>query len=152
MADPLTIISTGLKGLSLLGNLFGGSSAKKKAKRQAAEEARIEGEITAERVRQIDKEEEVLAGTTVARTAGSGVKVNSASPLEILADQAFEFERERAITESVGASKARAALDRGSAVASQIDANTIQSSVAGLSSIFSVLQDNKKSTRFYWGK
>lgn len=151
MADPLTIASTILTGGGILSGIFGAKKAKRAARRQAEEEARIEGEITEERQRQIDVEERALRGETIARSAASGVKVTSGSTLEILAEQAYEFEKERAITEKVGASKARAALDRGSSLAAQIESQAIGSSASQLTSLFAILSSNKASTGKYFG-
>jgi hypothetical protein len=147
----LTIASTILTGGSVLSGIFGASKAKKAARRKAEEEAAAEGEVTAERVRQIDVEEKALRGETIAKTAASGIKTTSGTTISLLAEQAYEFEKERAITEKVGASKATSALARGNSLAAQIDSQAIGSSVSQLTSLFSILSNNKSKTGSYFG-
>lgn len=118
---------------------FGSSrSASKAAKRAAAEAARQERVVTKERLRQIDQEERSLRGTTLANAAASGSVVRSGSVLGILAEQAREFERERRITQSVGASKVRATLAQGNSVANQYQAQGLASLFSGLGSAASI--------------
>ncbi len=124
--------------------IFGASKAEKAAKAQAAEEARLEGKVTDERVRQIKRQEDIMAGQTVAATAGAGVKVGSGSSLAILADQAAEFRRERTITREVGATRAKASLQRGEALAKQYRYQGLGGAVGGLASAFSIYQDRVK--------
>lgn len=134
-----TAIAAGLSILGSISSIFGGKSAKKDAERQGEEEARLEGLVTDERLRQLGKEEKALAGTTIAAAAGSGVKVGTGSPLEILAEQASEFAFERLITERVGASKAKLALDRGRSVGSRAQSQSYAQAIQGFSSAFQIL-------------
>lgn len=148
--DPLTGFSLGIKGISLISSIFGGKKSSDRAEEQAAREAEIERKVTAERVRQIGVEKEALRGETVARTAASGIKTTSQSSLELLKEQAFEFQMEELITREVGASKAKASLDRGSALAEQYRQSGYQGALSSLGSIFSVLSENKRSTGSPW--
>ena len=137
---------------SVLGSVLGigaASKAEKAAERAAKEEARLEGKVTDERIRQISRQEGIMAGQTVAATAGSGVKVGSGSSLAILADQASEFRREKAITREVGATRAKASLERGSALATQYRYQGLSAAVGGLGQAFSIAAQNnffKKGT------
>ncbi len=102
-------------GVTVLGSLFGSSAAKKQeraARRQGQEQARVERQVTRERLRQIERQEEIMRGQTIAGAAGQGVDVGSQSVLQVLADQEAEFRRELQVTETVGASRARGALQR----------------------------------------
>lgn len=122
-------------GASLLGSAlsFGGSkSAKRAAKRAAAEQARQERVVTEARIEQLFKEERSLAGTTVARQAGSGGVVNQGSVLQILKEQADEFRLERDTVRSAGASRVAVALAQGSSVASQASAQGLASLFQGI--------------------
>jgi len=124
-------------------SFFGGRKAEDAANKAAKREAKLEGKVTAERIRQIDRQETIMAGQTVAATAGSGVKVGSASSLAILADQASEFRRERYITQEVGATRARASLETGAALATQYKYQGLSGAVSGLGAAFSILADRK---------
>jgi transcription elongation GreA/GreB family factor len=118
--------------------LLGSRSAARAAKRAAAAAARQEKAVTEERLRQIDREERSLSGVTLARSAGSGSVVNAGSPLLILAEQAREFDRERLVTREAGASRTRAALQQGDAVASQARAQGLQSLFQGIGTAVSL--------------
>lgn len=123
---------------SAVSGLVGGSKAKKAAKRAAAKEAQIEKQVTAERLDRLELERRSLAGTTVARAAGSGVLVGSGSVLQILAEQAREFERQRSITARVGASRASAAIASGRAIGQQAQAQGLQNLFAGIGQAASI--------------
>ena len=97
----------------------GSRKAGKAAEAAGQAEAETERAVTQERLRQIEREEMLLREQTIAGTAGQNIKVDSRSALEVLADQASEFRREREITTEVGASKAQASLTRASALATQ---------------------------------
>jgi hypothetical protein len=119
MANPIAAIAAGASLVSGVLGLGGSKKAKKAARRAAAEAARQERLVTEERLRQLLNQEAALRGTTIARQAGAGGVVNQGSILQILAEQANEFAIERRITESVGASKVKQALDQGEAAAKQ---------------------------------
>lgn len=121
-----------IAGAGAVAGLIGSSSASKAAKRAAAIEARNERAVTQERLIQISQEERTLAGVTRARGAGSGVAIGQGSILNVLAEQARQFDRERAITAKVGASKARAALAQGEAISEQYRAQGLQNLFQGL--------------------
>jgi hypothetical protein len=91
---------------------MGASSAMKKGKKAGREQAFAEQTVTKAKVEDLLKEERAMKGATIAGAAGSGVKVNQGSPLQILAEQAREFERERMTVKEVGATKTAAALTR----------------------------------------
>ena len=120
-------------------SIYSGEQAKKGAKQAGAAQAQTEAEVTKERVRQIAREEMLTREATVAATAGSGVKVGSQSTLQVLADQQAEFAREKAITEKVGASAAKAALAEGKAVGAQYQAQGVSGAISGIGNIFSIL-------------
>jgi len=126
-------VAAGAAVVGAVSGLVGGSKAKKAAKRAAAREADIEQQVTTERLDRLALERRSLAGTTVARAAGSGVLIGSGSVLQILAEQAREFERERSITARVGASRASAAIASGRALGQQYQAQGLQSLFAGIS-------------------
>lgn len=113
---------------------IGGNKAKKAAKKAAAEQARQEAVVTTERIRQLRQEERSLYGRTRAVGAGSGGVVGQGSMLQILAEQAREFERERRITKSVGASRVKAALDQGEAIGDQAFYSGLGNLFAGIGS------------------
>lgn len=122
-------------GVSALSGVLGFSSsrrARRAARRAAAEEARIEREVTGERIRQLYGDEREMAGRTRAMAAGSGVVADRGSPLMVLAEQATEFAREREITRRVGASRAQAALAQGRAVGRQAAAQGLMSLTSGI--------------------
>lgn len=125
-----TSVATSVIGIGY--SAYQGRKAEKAAEGAAAEEARIEGEVTQERLAQIEREEMLTREATVAGAVGQGIRTESGSVLEVLADQAAQFERERTITEEVGASRATAALARGESLSQQIRAGTIASTFSGL--------------------
>ena len=137
MSFAITAVVTSAVGVGY--SIYSGEQAKKDAKQAGREAAKTEAEVTKERVRQIAREENLMRESTVAATAGSGVKVGSKSVLQVLADQQAEFAREKAITEKVGASAAKAALAEGRAVGAQYQAQGISSAITGIGNIFSIL-------------
>jgi len=113
--------------LGLISGFLGSKKASSAAKKQAAEEARINQATTAERLRQLDKEERASYGQTLAGYTSGGVlgltpslqqpQAMTGSPSVILKEQAKEFAAEKAITREVGASNVAQALQRGQATA-----------------------------------
>lgn len=87
-------------------NIWGGKKAKEEAEKFAGIESALELKLTGAKIADLKQEERVLAGTTRARAAGSGVKADTGSPLTILAEQARNFAKDRMITAQVGATKA----------------------------------------------
>jgi hypothetical protein len=103
------VISAGLQ-------YTGGKKAAKAAERQADAQAAVEEKLTAERVRQLDIDERVQYGETLAGYAGGGVLGQTpgldpakfrtgmqGSPLVVLQEAAREFAKEREVTQDVGA-------------------------------------------------
>lgn len=124
-------IAAGIGVASLITNYIGSRKASKAAKKQGAEEARIEGLITDEKLRQLDIEERAQYGQTLGQYAGSGVlgtfqgtdgnagQPMMGSPKTILDEQAREFGRERDITREVGASNVAQTLMGAKALSDQ---------------------------------
>ncbi len=100
-------------------SIFGGIKAKDEAKDMAASEAGMEVELTNAKLEDLKIEERNMRGQTIARTAGSNVKVDIGSPLEILAEQARNFTRERQTVAKVGATRAANTIQRGKNVGRQ---------------------------------
>lgn len=128
MAWP-AVAAAVIGAVGLISNYIGGKKAAASAREQAAEEARLEGIVTQEKIRQLKVDERTMYGETLAGQSGSGVQAvspslmgsapTSGSPQVILAEQAKTFQQQRDITAEVGASKAQAALTRGSNLADQ---------------------------------
>lgn len=108
-AVALTAVSAGLQ-------IYGAKKAEKGAKAQANAQAEVEKKLTAERVRQLDIDERVQYGETLAGYAGGGVLAQTpgldpakfrsgqqGSPLVVLQEAAREFAKEREVTQDVGA-------------------------------------------------
>ena len=129
----------GLAAAGLISGFLCAKKASSAAKKAAKKEAIAEGKVTAERIRQIGREEQITGGETIARQAGSGVKVSEGSPLMILADQAKEFAHERRVTQEVGATKAAAALQRGRDVGNAVKYQSYSNLANGASNIFSIM-------------
>jgi len=127
---PALIAATVVTGvLGTVASFIGSKKASKAAKEEAAEQARLEGLVTGEKLRRLDIDERTLYGETVAGYAGGGVQaiapsldqtsLRTGSPQSVLQEQAKSFRDERKITKEVGASKAQAALTRGKNLADQ---------------------------------
>jgi hypothetical protein len=141
---PLAIAAVGIGALGIISGFIGSRKASKAAKEQAKEEARIEKLTTAERVRQIGKEERALYGETVAGYAGGGVlssfgqmsdasRETMGSPQAVLSEQATEFGFERKITQETGASNVMQSLARGKALANQYKYQGYANAASGIS-------------------
>ena len=128
-----------IAGASAYSSYKSGKKAASAAEQQASAQAGTEREVTAERLRQIEREKMLMAEETTIRTAGSRIKIGSKSTLEVLADQEAEFTREKSITARVGASAATAALARGSALATQAKYQGASGALSGISTMFSIL-------------
>ena len=146
MAAPLIAAAVGVAAIGIISGFIGAKKAGKAAKKQAAEEARIEKLTTAERIRQIGKEERDMYGQTIAGYTGGGVlssfgtmadvpreTIGSASP--VLQEQKEEFAFERKITEETGASNVAQSLARGKALASQYKYQSFENAASGISKI-----------------
>ncbi len=126
--------------------VFGIFSGKKAADAQedaankaAREEARLEGIVTAEKIRRLNVEERALSGETKAIAAGSGVKATRGAVRGILAEQASEFDKERQIVRTVGASRAATALQRVSNVGTMAQLAFRTNAFNSASNIFQML-------------
>lgn len=149
MPAPLVLagVAAGMQAVSMVTDFIGSSKQAKAAKRAAKGKARAEDLVTDEKIRLLLKKEEDLAGETVARTAASGVKVSSVSPLMMLADQAREAAYERDITKKVGATKTRMALQEGSDVASAIKYGSYSQAAASGGQLFSMISQAAKMAK-----
>jgi len=107
-------LSLAMGAVSLFGAKSAASDAKKAGKAQAAQEQLA----TQEKVFQLHKQERTMAGQTRAAAAGSGVQADKGSVVDVIAEQAATFERERQYTQKMGASRASSAWQRGQDTAS----------------------------------
>ena len=145
---PLLAAGIGVAAVGIISGFLGAKKAGKAAKEQAAEEARIEGLTTKERIRQIGKEERDMYGQTIAGYTGGGVlasfgsmergdvpreTIGSASP--VLAEQAQEFAFERQITQETGASNVSQSLARGKSLANQYKYQSYSNAANSISKI-----------------
>ncbi len=133
------IASVVIGGIGVISSLSAGKKASKAAKQQGQAQAQTEQKVTTERLRQIERQEMLTREATQLGAAGSGVKIESRSVLEVLADQQAEFAKESSITQQVGASAAKAALDRGKAIGTQAKYQGYSGALGGISNIFSIL-------------
>ncbi len=135
--DPLTIAAI-MQGVGALTSVFGGLSGKKDAEEAALKQASTDMKVTQEKIYNLEQEERQLAGQTRARTAGSNVKADIGSPLDILSEQAQTFAREKMITAQVGAEKAELTKKRGAMAGSQAAYQGFAQGAQGLSNAFSL--------------
>ena len=142
----IPIAAAALQTLGLISDFLGSRKSASAAKKAARKEAQAEGEVTIERIRQLEIEERALAGATRAGYAGSGVKADVGAPLAILAEQAKEFAFEKQITARVGATKAAAALQRGRDVGNAVRYQSYSNLARGASNIFTILSQSGKSS------
>jgi hypothetical protein len=132
-------VAVGIAAAGMISSFLGSKKASQAAKEAAKRQAVDERALTKERLRQLDVEERTMAGDTRARAAGSHVKAGQGSPLEVLAEQAREFAREKQITKDVGASKAASALQRGRDVGNAVKYQSYSNMAQGASNIFSII-------------
>ena len=138
MAAGFSIAGGIMSLLSGAASVIGGIEARKAAKEAGKEEAALESLVTQAKVVDLEKEEEVLRGQTIAAAAGAGVVTDVGSPLTILAEQAKEFARDKRTIQQVGATRATAATTRGKMVGRQAMSQGISQGVSSLSSAFSL--------------
>jgi hypothetical protein len=139
---PIVIAAVGMIA-DFLGSKKSASGAAKASHREAFAERRV----TQEKVRQLHKEERTMAGDTRAKAAGSHVKAGQGSPLDVLAEQAKEFSRERQIVEQVGATKAASALQRGRDVGNAVRYQSYSNLATGASNIFSIINSQGQQSK-----
>ena len=126
-------------------SIIGGKKGKKEAESAADIQARQEHELTKAKLEDLKLEERVLKGTTIASAAASGVKVDKGSPLQVLAEQAKNFAKERMTVAQVGASNASVINTRGKMVGNQAMYQGVGQGAAGLSSAFSLFASAKST-------
>jgi len=117
--SQIPFVMAAMAAISTASSLVGASKAKSAAKGAAREEARLEGIVTEAKITSLDREERVLRGETLGAAAGSNVKVDRGSPLQILAEQARTFADEKRVVRQAGASRAAQAKTRGRMVGDQ---------------------------------
>ena len=154
-AVPIAMAVIGAVGL--ISNFLGSKKAASAAKDQASEEARLEGLVTDEKLRQLRIDERTLYGETMAGFAGGGVLANaptlegmnmdrllgttgSARPqtgsvLSVISEQSKSFQGQRDITATVGASKVAQTLQHGKNVADQYKYQGYGNAASGISNI-----------------
>lgn len=148
MAWP--IIGAAIGAVGLITSFLGSKKAEKAAKDQSKEEARMEGLLTDEKLRQLDKDERSMFGETVAGYTGGGVlsmmpgtgqsQPMSGSPQNILGEQAREFAAEKKITKEVGASNVKQTLMGGQALADRYRYSGYANVASSISSIITNYQ------------
>jgi hypothetical protein len=148
MVNP-AVIYAGVAAVGIISSFLGSKKASKAAKKQAKEEARLEGLVTAERQREINREERQLYGDTLAAYAGGGVlssfgtmantpnvpRETIGSAKSVLTEQQIEFQRERSITQQVGASRVASGLARGKATAEAYKFQGYSNAATGIANI-----------------
>jgi hypothetical protein len=132
-------IAAGAAVIGAVSSIFGSKKAGDAAKEQARKEAVAEGIVTGEKLRLSVQEEARLRGQTIAAVAASGVEVGKHSPMDVLAEQAAEYTRQRGVIKQVGATKAAAALAQGSAIASAAKWQGYAAAAGGLAGAFGAL-------------
>lgn len=80
---------------SAMFSIIGGIKGKKAARKAAAAEVRVDAQATREQLRQMTYAEQVERSSIIAQYAGSGADVNVGSPLNVMAEQAREYARQR---------------------------------------------------------
>jgi hypothetical protein len=146
--NPLAIAALGISAAGLLMGFLGSKKASKAAKKEGAEEARLEGLVTDEKLRNLRTEERSMYGETLAGYAGGGVQAVApglegsatpqiGSPEQVLNEQAKAFKAQRDITSKVGATKAQQSLTRGSNIADQYRYSGYANVASGISNILS---------------
>lgn len=141
---PISYVAAGIAAVGLISSFLGSKKASKAAKEQAAEEARLEGIVTTERLRQLGKEERSLYGETVAGYAGGGVlaTTGAGSVSRVLQEQRVEFAFEKEVTREAGASRVQQALLGGKSISDQYKYAGISNAASGLSSLLFALKSS----------
>ena len=112
-------VAAGMAIIGAVSSIWGGISGKKSARAASDVQAKQEMELSLAKIEDLKIEERAMKGQTLAGAAGSGVKVDKGSPLEILAEQARNFQRERQTVARVGATNASVISQRGKMVGQQ---------------------------------
>ena len=157
MAAPVAAAMAAIAVVGLISNFVGSKKASSAAKKQASEEARIEGLVTDEKLRQLRIDERTLYGETMAGFAGGGVLANAptlegtnmdrllgttgaarpqtGSVQSVMSEQSKSFKQQRDITATVGASKVAQTLQHGKNVAEQYKYQGYGNAATGISNI-----------------
>jgi hypothetical protein len=170
MAAPLAVAGLAIGAAGLLMNFIGSKKGAKAAKKEGAEEARLEGLVTDEKVRNLRTEQRSMYGETLAGYAGGGVlarapslesnltlgdsfggagayggsdSVMTGSPSSVINEQALAFAGQRDITRKVGATKAQQSLTRGNNIADQYRYSGYANVASGISNILSTYAATK---------
>ena len=148
----LAIAGAVTSAIGVIGSFLGASKASKRAKKAAKEEARLEGIVTTEKLRQLTVEQRVTEGEQIAAYAASGVKapivegkgdyvgMSPGSPLDIIEEQKREFGFQRKVVADVGATKAGQALQAGRDTANAYKWQGYSNAASGIANIFSILK------------
>jgi len=143
MAWPLVAAKVAAYVVAAAASVYGATSASKSAGRAGKKGARLEGQVTTAKLFDLFKQERLLKGQTISRIAGSGVKyspeTSTSSPMEILMEQAKNFERERTTVATVGATAAQQGLQRASMAQTQAISQGVVGASTSLASAFSML-------------
>ena len=134
--------------VGLIAGFIGSKKAAKGAKKEAKEQARLEGLLTTEQMRRLGIDERTMYGETLAGYASGGVqataptlggeaRVQTGSPQQVIQEQASEFAAERQVTSDVGATKVSQALTRGRNVANAYKWEGYSNLASGISGILS---------------
>jgi len=132
------IISAIIAAVGGISSALGGKKAREGSKYAGKMEAKQEQIVTQAKLEDLRVEERVMKGQTIAGAAGSNVKVDMGSPLEVLAEQARNFARERQTVAQAGATKAANAAIRGNMVGQQAAYQGFGQAASGLSSAFQI--------------
>ncbi len=155
MAAPLVAAGIGVGIAGAIASFIGSKKAAKAARKQGAEEARIEGLITDEKLRELDVQERTMYGETLGQYAGSGVlgtfqgtggnagQPMVGSPKAVLDEQQASFAAERSITKEVGASNVAQTLMGAKALSDQYRYSGYANVASSLSNIFTNYQMTK---------
>ena len=146
MAWPIFAAYAAVQAVGLITSYIGSKKAAASAKEEAAEQARLEGMVTDEKIRTLGIDERTLYGETVSGyarggvqavgpTLGGGALPQTGTPQTVLAEQSREFAYQKDITQKVGATKAQAALTRGKNVADAYRWSGYANVASGISNI-----------------
>lgn len=117
-------------------SIKGGVDAKSAAGKAGRAQALSEMELTNAKLIQLKEEERALRGQTIAGAAGSNIKTDIGSPLEVLKEQARNFQKERATVAKVGATKAANLTTNSKMVGNQAAYQGYAQGAQGLSNAF----------------
>jgi hypothetical protein len=130
--------------IGVVTSLTGAAEAKEDAAAAAAKEAGLEGIVTEAKIKSLETEERILRGKTLASAAGSNIKVDRGSPLQILTEQARTFADEKRTIARAGASRAALAQTRGRMVGNQAMYAGLGAAAASASTAFSLFAAARK--------